>query len=72
MQARDVMVSPVVTVKPSASVTEAAKLLLDRRISAVPVVDDQGTSPASSARAICCIAQRPALNGGAPGGRTDR
>src|SRR5690606_6896169 len=42
MKARDVMVSPVVTVKPSASVKEVAKLLLDRRISAVPVVDDQG------------------------------
>lgn len=42
MKARNVMVSPVVTVKPSASVKEAAKLLLQRRISAVPVVDDQG------------------------------
>jgi CBS domain-containing protein len=42
MKARDVMVSPVVTVKPSASVKEVAKLLLERRISAVPVVDDQG------------------------------
>jgi CBS domain-containing protein len=42
MKARDVMVSPVVTVKPSASVKEVARLLLERRISAVPVVDDQG------------------------------
>jgi CBS domain-containing protein len=42
MKACDVMVSPVVTVKPSASVKELARLLLDRRISAVPVVDDQG------------------------------
>jgi CBS domain-containing protein len=42
MMARDVMVSPVVTVKPSASVKEVAKLLFERRISAVPVVDDQG------------------------------
>ena len=42
MNARDVMVSPVVTVKPAASVQEVAKLLLERRISAVPVVDDQG------------------------------
>ena len=42
MKARDVMVAPVVTVKPSASVKEVAKLLLERRISAVPVVDDQG------------------------------
>jgi CBS domain-containing protein len=36
------MVSPVITVKPSTSVKEAAKILLDKRISAVPVVDDQG------------------------------
>ena len=42
MMARDVMVSPVVTVKASASVKEVAKLLLERHISAVPVVDDQG------------------------------
>jgi len=40
MKARDVMVSPVVTVKPSSSVRDVAKILLERRISAVPVVDD--------------------------------
>jgi CBS domain-containing protein len=39
MKARDVMVSPVITVKPSATVREVAKLLLKYRISAVPVVD---------------------------------
>jgi CBS domain-containing protein len=42
MKARDVMVSPVITVKPHASVQEVAKTLVDRRISAVPVVDDVG------------------------------
>lgn len=42
MKARDVMVSPVITVKPSASVKQVAKSFLERRISAVPVVDDQG------------------------------
>jgi CBS domain-containing protein len=42
MKARDVMVAPVVTVKPHASVQEVAKTLVDRRISAVPVVDDVG------------------------------
>ena len=42
MKARDVMVSPVITVKPSFSVKEAAKTFLERRISAAPVVDDQG------------------------------
>ena len=42
MKARDVMVSPVITVKPYSSIREVAKLFLERQISAVPVVDDQG------------------------------
>ena len=42
MKARDVMVSPVITVSPSASVKEAARILLERHISAVPVVDEKG------------------------------
>jgi CBS domain-containing protein len=42
MKARDVMVSPVITVKPSSSVKEVAKIFLERRVSAAPVIDDQG------------------------------
>ena len=42
MKAHDVMVSPVITVKPTSSVRDVAKLLLERRVSAVPVVDDGG------------------------------
>jgi len=42
MKARDVMVSPVITVKAATPVREIAGTLLARRISAVPVVDDQG------------------------------
>jgi len=42
MKARDVMVSQVITVKPNSTVREVAKTLVDRRISAVPVVDDAG------------------------------
>jgi CBS domain-containing protein len=42
MKARDVMVTPVITVKPNSPVREAAKIFLERRISAVPVVDEQG------------------------------
>ena len=42
MQARDVMVSPVITVRESATVREIAKILLEKRISAVPVVDNVG------------------------------
>ncbi len=42
MQAQDVMVSPVVTIGERATVREVAKLLLERHISGVPVVDDAG------------------------------
>lgn len=41
MQVRDVMVAPVITVSPSSTVQEAAKLLLDERISAAPVLDSE-------------------------------
>jgi CBS domain-containing protein len=42
MQARDVMVSPVITVGKFATVRDVATILLEKRISAVPVVDDVG------------------------------
>ena len=42
MQARDVMVSPVITVGKIATVRDVAKILLEKRISAVPVVDNVG------------------------------
>jgi CBS domain-containing protein len=40
MRASDVMVSPVITVGENDSVRDAAKLLIENRISAVPVVDN--------------------------------
>jgi len=42
MVARDVMTRRVVTVAPETSVPEVARLLLEKRISAVPVVDGEG------------------------------
>jgi len=42
MNASDVMTSNVVTVSPDTSVSTLARLLLDHKISAVPVVDEQG------------------------------
>jgi CBS-domain-containing membrane protein len=42
MKARDVMVAPVITVKPYSSIREVAQIFVDRSVSAVPVVDDQG------------------------------
>ena len=42
MQAKDIMTTVVTTVGPDLRVEDVARLLLDRHISAVPVVDDQG------------------------------
>lgn len=42
MNAQDVMVSPVVTIGENATVQEVAKLLIDQRVSAVPVLDAAG------------------------------
>lgn len=42
MQARDVMTSPVITAKPTDTVAYVAKTLLEHRIGAVPIVDDEG------------------------------
>jgi CBS-domain-containing membrane protein len=42
MKAKDIMVAPVISVKPNATVKDVAKLFMRHRISAVPVVDDQG------------------------------
>ena len=41
MQAQDVMTTVVATVPADATVLEAAKLMLERRISALPVMDDK-------------------------------
>jgi len=42
MKAADVMVSAVISVGPNARVEEVAGILLAKRISAVPVIDEQG------------------------------
>ena len=42
MLVRDVMVAPVITVEPSATVEQVAKLFLEKQISAVPVLDGKG------------------------------
>ena len=44
MNARDVMNKPVVTVHPDTPTREIARLLLDKHISAVPVVNDDGAA----------------------------
>ena len=42
MQAKDVMTTDVVTVAPDTEVSDIARLLLERHISALPVVDGDG------------------------------
>jgi CBS domain-containing protein len=42
MKAADVMVCSVISVRPNARVEEVASILLASRISAVPVIDEQG------------------------------
>src|SRR3984893_1086763 len=42
MRASQVMTSPVVTVQPDTSIKEAARLLTESHISALPVVDEKG------------------------------
>jgi CBS domain-containing protein len=42
MRAADVMTRDVICVRPDATVIEAARLLLGAKVSAVPVVDDEG------------------------------
>jgi CBS domain-containing protein len=42
MNASDIMVSKVITVGPDTNVRDVARILLDNRISAVPVVSDDG------------------------------
>jgi CBS domain-containing protein len=42
MVARDVMISPVVTIRPEATVREAADLMAAKGFGSLPVVDDKG------------------------------
>ncbi len=42
MRVKDIMTAPVITVRPDMPIKEAAALLVERAISAVPVVDEAG------------------------------
>ncbi len=42
MRADEFMTTPVVTTSPGATVQEATRLVVERRIAALPVVDDDG------------------------------
>ena len=68
MKARDVMVSPVISVKPSCTVKEVAQTLLERRISAVPVVDDTGKLVGIVSEGDLSTGRRSGPSGDTPGG----
>jgi CBS domain-containing protein len=42
MKAKDIMTSPVVTVEPDVAVLQAVRIMLQRRMSGLPVVDKEG------------------------------
>ena len=42
MKVSDIMTYPVITVTPETTVGEAAALMLDRRVSGLPVIDAAG------------------------------
>ena len=42
MKAKDIMTSPVISVEPDASVLQAVRIMLQRRMSGLPVVDREG------------------------------
>ena len=42
MRAKDIMTTPVVSVAPETGVSDVARLLLERHISGVPVIDSAG------------------------------
>jgi CBS domain-containing protein len=42
MKAKDVMTSPVISVEPDASVLEAIRIMLQRRVSGLPVMNKEG------------------------------
>jgi CBS domain-containing protein len=42
MKAKDVLISPVLSVEPNASVLQAVQLMLARRVSGLPVIDKDG------------------------------
>ena len=42
MKAKDVMTSPVLSIEPDASIWQAVRIMLQRHISGLPVIDQEG------------------------------
>lgn len=65
MQAKDVMTAPVVTAETDTSVAAVAERLLERRISAMPVVDADG-------RVVGVVSEGDLMHRGESGGERHR
>ena len=72
MNARDVMSKPVVSVHPDTPLREIARLLIDKGISAVPVVDDKGAPIGMVSEGDLIRPDRAAKPGANPGWRSLR
>ena len=70
MNAADVMMLNVITVSADADVRDVAKILVTNRISAVPVVDEQGKLVGSLVKVIWSDAQKLAVRSLCRGGLT--
>ena len=68
MNVADVMTRHVISVSPDATVENAAKLMLERGISGLMVVDANGELAGVVTEGICCGATNSAPNGTVRGG----
>jgi CBS-domain-containing membrane protein len=64
MKVKDVMTSPIVSVEPDGTISQAVAIMLQRHISGLPVIDKEGRLVGLSPRAIYCGEPRPAPSAG--------
>ena len=58
MNAIDIMTAGAITVRPDTMIAHAARLMLEHRISGLPVVNAQGELSELSPKATCCTGRR--------------
>jgi CBS domain-containing protein len=68
MRARDIMTRNVVSVKPDATLEQATNIMLERRISGLPVVEEMAVSWACLRKATSCGDLNSGRNATGPGG----
>ena len=68
MRARDIMTRNVVSVKPDATLEQATNIMLERRISGLPVVDENGRPVGMLTEGDSCGDLNSGRNATGPGG----